>query len=207
MVKTTCAVRGCYSSSYIHKDLMFHQLPRTEERCKLWAKACGRADLLKMSMKSLKNTYICSLHFGSYMYGKRTLKKSAVPLLRIPTDKESCTRSTQTKIANTTVKTELCIKLIHDDNGNLMGSSEHLNKDYSKTPTTTDCTLKSMAEDEVDVTCKKELPDKNSDITEAQFLKGCDKFLPEKLSAYVKTQVYFKMHSKNDTPKIMNYFD
>ncbi|CAH2083751.1 unnamed protein product [Euphydryas editha] len=84
MVHTTCAVRDCTSSSRINKDLKFHQFPHTEERCKLWIDACRRFDLVEKTPENLKNMYICSLHFQEQMYGKSSLKKTAIPVLHLP---------------------------------------------------------------------------------------------------------------------------
>ncbi|CAH2100820.1 unnamed protein product [Euphydryas editha] len=50
-------------------------------------------------------------------------------------------------------------------------------------------------------TIKKKLKftrEKCEDVTESQFLKGCDKFLSPKLSAIVKAQIYLKHHCKNN---------
>ncbi|CAK1592849.1 unnamed protein product [Parnassius mnemosyne] len=84
MVHTTCAVAECKSSCYTNKEVRFHQFPRSEERCKIWVKACKRPDLADRTCESLKNTYMCSLHFEKLMYGKRFLKKTAVPTLLLP---------------------------------------------------------------------------------------------------------------------------
>ncbi|XP_063391351.1 uncharacterized protein LOC134676898 [Cydia fagiglandana] len=86
MVRTTCAVRECKSSAYTNKKLRFHQFPHSIERCKLWARACSRPDLVGRSFESLKNTYICSLHFEKRMYGRKSLKKTATPTLLLPSE-------------------------------------------------------------------------------------------------------------------------
>ncbi|XP_026317191.1 uncharacterized protein LOC113228177 isoform X2 [Hyposmocoma kahamanoa] len=52
--------------------------------CKLWIEACRRPDLIGKTCKQLKNTYICSAHFENHLYGKKSLKKIAIPTLLLP---------------------------------------------------------------------------------------------------------------------------
>lgn len=54
-------------------------------RCKLWIEACDRPDLIEKTWKNLKNSYICSAHFEKHLYGKKSLKKIAIPTLLLPT--------------------------------------------------------------------------------------------------------------------------
>ncbi|XP_041982548.1 uncharacterized protein LOC121735703 isoform X3 [Aricia agestis] len=64
-------------------------------RCKIWIEACGRPDLVGRTPDSLKNTHICSLHFQPYIYGNKSLKKTALPALLLP-NKDTRSIHTQT---------------------------------------------------------------------------------------------------------------
>ncbi|XP_073946374.1 uncharacterized protein isoform X5 [Choristoneura fumiferana] len=104
MVHTTCSVSACNSSSRLNKELRFHQFPHDEERCRLWVEACKRPDLVEKTSERLRNAHICNLHFEKHMYGKKSLKKTAVPTLLLPT-KESGVKIQVERLTHTTTAT------------------------------------------------------------------------------------------------------
>ncbi|KAJ0178868.1 hypothetical protein K1T71_005643 [Dendrolimus kikuchii] len=136
MVHTTCAVRDCKSSSRLNKNLRFHQFPHTEDRCKRWIEACRRRDLVGKTCDNLKYTYLCNLHFEKHMYGKKTLKKMAVPTLLLPSKN---TRSIHTQ---TDLNMNVLNKIIPDLTtiSKAIESRNHIDKSSQTNPKFTGCT-------------------------------------------------------------------
>lgn len=180
--------------------------------------ACRRPDLLERSFESLKNIYICSLHFENGMYGKKSLKKTAIPTLLLPT-KDSIHTQTDHKVTILSdVKLDLHNKprkkrKIAQRDHELAGPSSQISQQTStKKYIVMDCSSQIPARLTDHTPRKKRLrkqlfktsnrlktnTEKQKDITEKQFLRACDQFLSPKLSAIVKAQLYLKPHCKNN---------
>ena len=153
------------------------------------------------------------------MYGKKSLKKTAMPTLFLPT-KDSIHTQTDAKVKILSdVKLDLHNKPRHlkrqttQTDRELAGPSSQITQQTStKKYKVMDCSSQTPARLTDHTPRKKRLrkqlfktskklktiTEKDKDITEEQFLRGCDQFLSPKLSAIVKAQLYLKPHCKNN---------
>lgn len=120
---------------------------------------------------------MCSLHFEPVMYGKKALKKSAIPTLLLPS-KDKMSIHTQTEIKDLSLYT------------------------HTQTPLKLFDTPFKRKKDEQSVESRKKsklaADDCDDDITEELFLKGCTMFLPPQLKAIVQAQLHLKSHCENN---------
>ncbi|XP_061706874.1 uncharacterized protein LOC133517572 [Cydia pomonella] len=191
------------------------------KRSKLWVQACSRPDLLERSFQSLTYMHICSLHFEKRMYSKKTLKRTAIPTLFLPTHTTAHTHSQTDPEVNILddVILRSCDKLLilkpkaTQTCHKLAGPSSQFAETTDKTKYIgIDSTSQTPARLTAHIPRKRKLRDQVSkinkklklteekcqEITESQFLKGCDNFLSPKLSAIVKAQIYLRPHCKNN---------
>ncbi|XP_045505288.1 uncharacterized protein LOC123701772 [Colias croceus] len=185
VVRTNCCVYGC-KTSFKSKDIKFHRFPRDERR-ELWIEACQRPDLKSKTVEQLYRKYVCGLHFERWMYMKKKLKSTAIPVANLPSKHPM---STQTETAKIEIIKDLTTRGVQQQTA---CASVSVSVVASTSAQASQTTKKLTDQTPKQVTsCVKKLKlmeeAKSTDVTYEQFLRGCDKFLSPNLSQIVKAQ-------------------
>ena len=80
-----CAVHCCQTTK--GPFFSFPNPYKDEERCLMWVSASGNPIFLKMGKEQLKHKVICKQHFATNCLYSKKLTPSAVPTLKLPSNK------------------------------------------------------------------------------------------------------------------------
>lgn len=134
---------------------------------------------------------MCSLHFEKRMYGRKILKKIAVPTLQLPTDYGSDSKP------DPIVKTDV-IYVFRDRSPIRCASMERDLRTPAKLNERSRRKRKLFLQS-IRASKKLKLIDETDEhVTDTKFLNLCDTFLSPKLSAIAKVQIYLRPHCKNN---------